>query len=204
MKTWPDDFVDKIICFDCLKVMRHIPDGVIDLIVTDPPYKTISGGSEKGLAYRYKGSILEKNDGKIFSNNNIEIDKYASELFRILKPQSHFYIMTNNINLQNVLNVCTNSGFKFHNLLVWKKNNFTANRWYMKNLEYILFFRKGTAKAINNMSSSQTIEVDNILGNKIHPTEKPVKLMQIMIENSSNENDIILDPFVGSGTTALA
>ena len=189
---------------DCLEQLKQMNSNSIDLICTDPPYTVIGGGHEKGLAHRYNGSILEKNDGKIFKHNDISPEEYLPELYRVLKNDSHFYIMTNNLNLQKMLNVCDDVGFKFHNLLVWKKNNITANRWYMKNLEYILFFRKGKAKAINNMSSCQTIEVNNKMGNKLHPTEKPVELMKVMIENSSSENDLVLDPFMGSGSTGMA
>ena len=72
------------------------------------------------------------------------------------------------------------------------------------NGEYTLFLRKGKAKTINNVGSKMVHEFDNILGNKLHPTEKPVDLMKLYITNSSNENDIVLDPFIGSGTTAVA
>jgi site-specific DNA-methyltransferase (adenine-specific) len=103
-----------------------------------------------------------------------------------------------------MLNVCTDNKFKLVNILVWKKDNCTPNKYYMKNTEFILLFRKGSARNINNMGSKQCIEIKNIIGNKIHPTEKPLDLMKIFIENSSNENDTVLDPFVGSGTTPTA
>jgi site-specific DNA-methyltransferase (adenine-specific) len=193
----------KLIHGDCIEEMKKMDDNSIDLCLTDPPYKTISGGSVKGLAYKYKTSILKNNDGKIFKENNINFTEWAAEVYRILKPNSHFYTMTNNLNLRNTMNYCHDIGFKFHNFLIWKKNNVLANRWYMKNCEYILFFRKGKSKAIFNMSTKQILEIDNIR-NKFHPTQKPVKLMQILIENSSSDNEIILDPFMGSGSTGVA
>jgi hypothetical protein len=102
------------------------------------------------------------------------------------------------------MNEALKAGFHFHNLLTWKKNNATPNRWYMQNSELILFFRKGKAKAINNCGSKTVLEVDNIIGNKVHPTEKPVELMEILISNSSKENDVVFDPFAGSGATLQA
>ena len=95
-------------------------------------------------------------------------------------------------------------GFKLHNLLVWVKNNATPNRWYMKNCEYVILARKGKARAINNCGSKTVHQFDNILGTKTHETEKPVELLKQYIENSSHENDWILDPFGGSGSTACA
>lgn len=75
----------------------------------------------------------------------------------------------------------------------------------MKNCEYTIFCRKGEAKYINNIGNSNTVhDFNNIIGNKVHPTEKPVELMKFYIENSSNENDIVFDPFMGSGSTGVA
>ena len=75
----------------------------------------------------------------------------------------------------------------------------------MKNCEYILFLRKGKAKWINNIGDSKTVhKFNNIIGNKYHPTEKPIDLLQFYITNSSSVDDIILDPFMGSGSTGVA
>ena len=112
--------------------------------------------------------------------------------------------MTNNLNIEEFLTTGREVGFQLHNIVIWKKNNATPNRWYMKNCEYILFFRKGKAKKINNPGTKQILEIDNIIGNKVHPTEKPVKLMEILVENSSNEGDLVLDCFMGSGSTGVA
>lgn len=187
---------------DCLKVLKEIKDNSIDLIVTDPPYPVISGGKpkEKGQP----GGMLSKNDGKIFEHNDIKPEDWFPELYRILKDGSHCYVMTNTINLEKYLTLARTSGFQLHNLLIWEKNNVTPNRWYMKNCEYVLFLRKGKAKAINNPGSKTVHQVDNILGNKEHPTEKPVDLMKLYVENSSNEGDLVLDPFMGAGSTGIA
>ena len=73
----------------------------------------------------------------------------------------------------------------------------------MKNCEYILFLRKGKAKWVNDIGGSKTVhKYNNIIGNKKHPTEKPVELLEFYINNSGNEEDLIFDPFMGSGTTA--
>jgi site-specific DNA-methyltransferase (adenine-specific) len=75
----------------------------------------------------------------------------------------------------------------------------------MKNCEYVLLLRKGKAKWINNIGGSKTVhQFNNIIGNKRHPAEKPQDLIEFYISNSSNEGDIVLDPFMGCGTTARA
>ena len=79
----------------------------------------------------------------------------------------------------------------------------------MSQFEYILFFRKGKGKKINKCGTADILSVPNKKtkgedGKNIHDTEKPVELMKILIENSSQENELVLDPFVGVGATAIA
>ena len=205
----------KLLHGDCLELMKDIPDKSIDLIVTDPPYKIISGGVTKIPTGNEPSGIFNRREkrkdwsdnarsGKLFNHNEIRFEEWLPDVFRVLKEKSHFYVMCNDRNMQEMLNECEKVGFKLVNILVWKKNNCTPNRYYMKNSEFILLFRKGGARTINNAGSKQCMEIPNIIGNKLHPTEKPVELMEIFINNSSNPNDTVLDPFIGSGTTGVA
>lgn len=191
---------------DAITALRNIPDGTIDCIITDPPYPTISGGhggkDSSSDANRPTG-ILSKNDGKIFDYNDIDIAIWAPECYRVLKNSTHFYVMTNFLNLEYYMSVIRKVGFELHNLLIWEKNNATPNRWYMKNCEYIIFARKGPAKPINNCGTKTVLQIKNTK-ERIHPTEKPTELLRILIENSTNEGDTVLDPFGGSFSTALA
>ena len=185
--------------------LKMLTDGSVDLIVTDPPYKTISGGSgpAKG-GHARPGGMLSKNDGKIFKHNEIKFQEYFSELYRVLKDPAHIYIMTNWLNLRRAMNLLEEVGFKIHCELTWKKQNATPSRFYMKNKEHVIFARKGAAFSINNKGSMNCHEFKNPIGNKRHETEKPVDLLKMYIENSSQPGDTVLDPFVGSGSTAQA
>ena len=188
---------------DCLEVMKDIPDESIDLIVTDPPYKIVQGGCTN-KAVRLKGSNQEQlKKGTLFNNNSIKFNEWIPEVYRVLKNNSHCYIMSNDRNINELLNICEKVGFKLLNILVWGKSKHSPNRYYMKNCEFIVFLRKGKAKNINDMGTKQLLLIDNV-ANKKHPSEKPIKLMEILIKNSSNEQDKVLDPFMGSGTTGVA
>ena len=186
---------------DCLNVLKDIEDNSIDLVVTDPPYEVITGGRNGGVKGKPSGILTEN---KQLMKSIPKADLWLSECFRVMKDGTHIYIMTNTLNLTNYLNIINDVGFKLHNLLVWNKNNTTPNRWYMKNCEYVIFARKGFAKSINNPSSQTVHNFDNIIGNKKHPTEKPVDLMKLYVENSSQVGDTVLDPFMGSGSTGVA
>lgn len=188
---------------DCIEVIKElIEKGVkVDCVICDPPYKVISGGETK-KGDKFVG-VLSKNDGKIFKHNNLKEEDWFPKIYEILKPGSHCYIMTNTINLERYLRLARETGFGLHNLLIWQKSNRTLNKWYMKNCEYVLFLRKGKAKKINNISCN-TVHKFNNVAKKVHPTEKPVKLMEMYIENSTNKNDIVLDFAMGSGSTGVA
>lgn len=186
---------------DCLKAMWEMEKGSVDLVVTDPAYRTISGGTGDGPG-RPSG-MLKKNDGKIFEHNNLEIVDWMSLLYKVLRDDAHCYVMTNKLNLVEMLNVSQAVGFKLHNLLVWRKQNVTPSRWYMKNCEYTLFLRKGKAFAVNNPGSKTCHDFNNPVGNKVHPTEKPVDLMEFYVLNSSQPGEVVLDPFMGSGAVGL-
>ena len=186
---------------DCLDLMARMEEGCIDLLVTDPPYKTISGGDSGN---RPKGML--SGNRKLFKHqSDIEIRDWMPLVFRVLKEESHAYIFTNSLNLKEMLDESEKAGFQLHNILVWEKNNCTPSQFYMKNCEYVLFLRKGKAKWINNIGASKTVhQFNNILGKKTHPCEKPVDLLKFYIENSSKEDDIVLDPFMGTGSCGEA
>lgn len=185
-------------------LLNNLEDGCIDLIVTDPPYKTITGGDSNGAnSIRPKG-MLEGNR-KLFKHQKLTISDWMPELYRVLKEETHCYIFTNSLNLVEMATEAKKAKFKLHNILVWEKNNCTPSQYYMKNCEYVLFLRKGKAKWINDIGGSKTVhQYKNITGNKLHPTEKPIDLLKFYISNSSNEGDIVLDPFAGSGSTLMA
>lgn len=143
-------------------------------------------------------------NGKMFDYNDIISKEWLKPTFDCLKKQSHAYIMINGRNLKDLQQESENAGFEYQNLLVWNKNNATPNKYYMQQLEFILMLSKRPARNINNMGTKNLFNIPNIIGNKAHPCEKPVSLMQILIENSTNENDIVFDPFCGSGATAIA
>ena len=197
----------KLIHGDCLESLKKIPNESIDLIVTDPPYPVTSRGSAGNSGGMLQKDINKK--GKVFTHNNIDCSEYAPEFYRILKDGSHCYVMTNHINLINMLNTFTANGFHFIKSLIWDKGNKIMGQYYMSQFEYVLFFRKGRGVKINNCGTSDIISVPNKKqkgedGKNLHDTEKPVGLMNVLIENSSNEGDLVLDPFMGIGAAGVS
>ena len=187
---------------DCLELIKSIPDGSVDLCVSDIPYKLTGGGKGDGANSKRPKGILEDNSQLM---KVPKFEDWLPELYRVMKSGTHLYLMCNFKNLNDLMNKSLAVGFKHINLLVWEKNNCTPSQFYMKNCEYTLLLRKGSSKYINDIGGSKTVhKFNNIIGNKVHPTEKPEELMKFYIENSSNEGDTVLDPFLGSGTTGVA
>lgn len=198
--------LNKIYNMDCLEGMKQIENESVNLIISDPPYKTTARGHAGNSGGMLQKEINKK--GNVFKHNSILPRDYARYLFNRLKDGGHCYIMTNHVNLIEMLNEFKSVGFHFIKSLIWDKGNKIMGQYYMSQFEYILFFRKGIGVKINNCGTSDLISIPNnktkIDGNNIHDTEKPIELMKILINNSSKEGDLVLDPFMGSGTTAIA
>ena len=212
--------LSNLICGECLKELSKIQNESVDLIVTDPPYRITSRGNAGN-----SGGMMQKKinmQGQVFKHNNIDCVEYAPEFYRILKDGSHCYVMTNHINLIHMLNTFTDLrtdeekgrgikpyGFHFIKSLIWDKGNKIMGQFYMSQFEYILFFRKGRGIKINHCGTSDILSVPNIKlkgddGKNLHDTEKPIELMKILVDNSSQPNGVILDPFMGIGSTGIA
>lgn len=199
--------LNKIYNEDCLVGMENIESSSVDLIVTDPPYKITSRGNGGNSGGMFQKNIV--NTGGVFKHNTIDIEEYIEELYRILKPSGHCYIMTNNKNISKFLKIISKTQFHFIKNLIWVKDNKIMGQTYMSQFEYVIMLRKGKHKKINHCGTSDVINIPNKKmkdkNNKtIHDTEKPVKLNELLIENSSQPGDLIFDPFIGIGSSAIA
>ena len=191
---------------DCLDLMTSIPNESVDLIATDPPYKITPHGGSGNAGGMFVGDLALK--GKFFEHNDIDIEQYLSQFYRVLKKDTHCYIMCNHVNLAHFLDVISKSEFHFIKSLIWVKNNKIMGRYYMNQFEYILFLRKGDRK-VNNCGISDVLSIPNKKeknndGSNVHDSQKPIELFRILINQSTNKNELVLDPFAGSGTTCLA
>jgi len=192
---------------DCVEGMRErLADDSVDCVVTDPPY---------GIDYD-ASKHMGVEDGKHYEKG-IESDEiedtvalwhdFLAEVSRVLKPDGHVYCFTPVKEIPR-LQPAIEDHLTFRNRLVWVKNNSTISPDsadnYMWVYEDIFYATQDNARDLNSFE-------DNILeydkpnsGEYTHPTEKPVPLMAHLIKQSTREGDTVLDPFMGSGTTAVA
>lgn len=182
---------------DCLQVMKDIPDKSVDCIITDPPY---------GMKYQSARRTATPQFKKIENDNNIDwFPEFIKECYRVLKDNSHIYIFCNDYNISKFRDLQEQAGFKNKRTLVWVKNNHTSGDLfgdYANKTEFINYAQKGR-RLLNGGRDTNVLNFNRV--SKLeHPTQKPIDLNEYLIKKSTNENDIILDPFAGSGTTGVA
>lgn len=184
---------------DCLKGMKRLPGKSIDLILTDPPY---GSGGRDGSVHLNNPDIY---GNRMTSDSLIWMTRqYSKILFDKTKQDSHCYIFSDWRKYKDIQIACETSGWELRSLIVWNKGNGMGELWRSCH-EFILFFtkrkpRKLTHGACFNVLSDMKFEK----GEKLWPFQKPLSLVSFLIEASSDKKDIILDSFIGWGTTAVA
>jgi len=172
----------------------------VDCVMMDAPYLLTSGGNNGEL-----GGILS-NENYDNGGHIVECDITWHEIMALVSSKverGHIYSMCNDKNIRDMLNAGFDNYMHFHNMLAWDKGIAMTNRWWMKNCEFVGMFSKGKAFKLNDCGKNQLVrcppnkETD-------HPTEKPAALMQYYITNSTKEGDVVLDPFMGVGSTGVA
>lgn len=193
---------------DCLEVLKNIPSASIDLIVTDPPYlieNTKAGGKSK-LAKSIQVMNNEIKENNLVSGFN---EKILEEMYRVMK-NTNIYIWCNHKQIPMYLDFFVKEKGCSFDIIIWNKTNAMPlfNNKYLTDKEYCLYFRKNAYCNPNSYVEAKTVYYQpiNIKDKKLwdHPTIKPLNIIEILIKNSSKENNIILDPFMGSGTTGVA
>ena len=188
---------------DCLELMKKIPDRSVDLVVTDPPYviETNGAGIYKQSDKQYVKELNHIKDG--FD------EKVLDEICRVMKKINAYFFCSQ----KQIIPLLEYFVKKRHcnwNILCWHKSNPVpaCGNKYLTDTEFILFFREKGVKIHGEFKTKFTYYVTplNQKDKKIfgHPTIKPIEMVQNFVINSSQEGDVVLDPFLGSGTTGVA
>ena len=189
---------------DCLEILKDIPDKSIDLIITDPPYKFENQG----------GGFYAKNNStqRVYLDNlkNIKCCEFEPRKFlEIIKPKMkkfYGYFFCNKSLVEEYIKFARENKFQFDILVMAKTNPIPAyNNHHLSDLEYVIMIRE------KGSYFSKHKEIDDYrkfyltsCKKGVHPAEKPIELLKRFIKVSSEENELIIDPFMGSGTTGVA
>jgi len=216
--------INQIVSGDCLKVMRTFPDGIFDCCITDPPFNM---SRKKGLGWAFSSHVTMQEQWDIFAEDDYFqfTVNWISEVLRVLKTNGNLFIFgsfhcifTIGFILQNLFNR------RIISQIVWYKPNAQPNitcRMFTESTEFIIWavnneskkaknwtFNYEVMKAMNNdkqMRNMWEIPLTKPSERKYgkHPSQKPLAVINRLILAGTNEGDLILDPFSGTGTTAV-
>ncbi len=213
---------------NCIEIMSKLPENSIDVILTDPPYNASKGGvnlpdNKTGGAYYKVNEEWDKFDK--YSDYLDFTKKWVKAANRVLSENGTIMVCCSYHNIGEVIIALKELDYKPLNIITWRKPNAMPNitkRMLTHSTEFVVWFVKGKNWVFNydkmkkynygkqlrdvwDFPSCQGPErIQGKDGRSAHPTQKPLKLFKRLIEMASKEGQIILDPFIGSGTTAIA
>jgi len=216
--------IDSIICDDGLNVMKKMENDFVDFILTDPPYfvsQQIKIGRSANTKYAAKTDIdLDFGEWDHFESDEVYMEWIKvrlAECCRVLKDYCHLVFFFDVKKITTIWEYLEGIGMKGRGLLHWIKTNPVPRGRkvdFMKPIEYALWFTKKAVKQdyfnwklgqhcnyIEHSIVGHTTKKD---GERCHPTQKPIAFGEWLISYLTKENDIVLDPFCGSGTFCIA
>jgi len=212
--NWPNDFINQIICGDCIQVMQEIPDESIDLVVTSPPYNlknSTGNGMKDGRGGKWANAALQK--GYSHHDDSMPHDQYIewqrkclTEMYRTLKETgaifyNHKWRVQDGL-LQDRQDIVL--GFPVRQIIIWKrKGGINFNKGYfLPTYEVIYLIAKQKFILAPKANAHGDVWEFGQESNNTHPAPFPVSLIERVISSTTAET--VLDPFMGSGTTAVA
>lgn len=217
-------FTDKIFNADCIDGMRRLPDDAVDLVITDPPF---------AIDFKARRANYNRTQSRVLNGyNEIAVDQYADftrawmrEVYRTVKTTGSVFVFSGWNNLKDVLTAADDIGFVTVNHIIWKYQfGVACKRRFVTSHYHCLFLCKDdakrkffpsarfaqSAKAENggslryrDMEDVWTIKREYWHGDKKTPTKLPAELVEKILAYASEEGDLVLDPFLGSGQVAV-
>lgn len=178
---------------DATACLRMLKSESVDLLITDPAYESLD-------RHRNSGSC-SKLSSWFDTVPNSYFEGFFKEAYRVLKNNTHMYILCDQETMFAIKPMAERVGFRFWKPIIWDKVHIGMGYHYRNRHEFILFFEKGK-RPLADLSVPDIITHNRVYGG--YPTEKPEALIRTLILQSSEEGEIILDPFMGSGSTGLA
>jgi site-specific DNA-methyltransferase (adenine-specific) len=185
---------------DAVAFLAAMPDESIDLVVTDPAYESLEKHRSKGTTTRLKMSDGSSNEWfDIFPNGRFP--EFFEQVYRVLKRNSHFYMYCDQETMFVAKPMAEAAGFKFWKPLIWEKVSIGMGYHYRARYELILFFEKGKRR-LADLGIADVITQKRIRDG--YPTQKPVEVSEVLIKQSSQPGELVVDPFMGSASVGIA
>ena len=190
---------------DAIGFLKGLPPGSVDLIVTDPAYSGMNQRLKLGsgkIIGRYKEAGQEGARWfEEFHDTEENYTAFLQECYRILRPDRHIYIMFDSYSLLTLAPL-VREVFEVKNILCWDKANIGLGHYFRRRHEFILFASKGK-RPLNSKNIPDVWKIKRATRTQ-YPTQKPTELFDLMLKGSASKDFIVCDPFLGSGSSAIA
>lgn len=178
---------------DATEWLMSLETESVDLIVTDPAYESLNKHRARGTTPRLTDWFP-----------TVENDYFAAffnQCYRAMRRNTHMYVMCDAETMFAIKPMAEDAGFKFWQPLVWDKIKIGMGYHYRYRTEFILFFEKGS-RQLNDRSIPNILSFPRVEGG--YPTQKPTGLLEVLINQSTQPGDLIIDPFMGGGSVGMA
>ena len=185
---------------DAIELLGGLPSDSVDLVVTDPAYESLEKHRAIGTTTRLKHSSSSSNDWfAIFPN--ARFPELFAEAYRVLRRNTHLYVFCDQETMFVAKPIAEKVGFKFWKGIVWDKARIGMGYHYRSRHEMILFFEKGKRK-LNDLSVPDVLRFPRV--HRGYPSEKPPEVSEVLVRQSSQPGELVVDPFCGSGSVGVA
>jgi len=194
---------------DCLIEMQNMPKGGIDFICTDPPYEI--SNSRGGMMDRDNRNFIREVDSMGMAKSNFNVDNFLNLCIPMFREPKYFngIFFLSIKQLSSYLNFAISNKYQY-GLTYWHKSDPAplCNNKYLNDVELAIYIKGTSARILGSYKTKSLVYSGktNRSDKKefLHPTIKPLPLIEKYLINHSNESDYVFDPFMGSGTTGVA
>ena len=202
---------------NCLELMKDITDGSIDAVITDPPYEHVTGGMK---SKKYNVGSWKANSYMNMKMSQFKHDDVFEFLNMVIPKMEkvNMYVFCSRLQLASYFDYLNKHKKLKFDLLIWDKSSedgkysMKSSKFYTQDLEYVIrIYQSGVS--LNKVWNKDHTKSDSSYYMKrqhykqprgLHESQKPVELLQKYLLTSTNENETVLDPFMGSGSTGVA
>src|SRR4051812_14246538 len=185
---------------DAVDWLAAMPAGSVDLVVTDPPYESLEKHRAVGTTTRLKQSKASSNPWfRVFPNHRF--GELFAQVHRVLARHAHFYLFTDPETAFIAKPIAEAAGFKFWKPLIWDKQSIGMGYHYRSRYEMILFFEKGKRR-LHALGAADILSAPRVRNG--YPAEKPPRISEVLISQSTDAGALVVDPFMGSASVGVA